>query len=98
MDGPSVPPKPASLNEKGSYSSMAQRLMSKMGYVEGGGLGRAGQGRVEPVGISTQRGRRGLGHIVRGLEDDDNVDYDATKEHVVIEETVSWIPRVRMSL
>ena len=30
----------------------------------GTGLGKAAQGRVEPVTVSTQRGRRGLGHII----------------------------------
>lgn len=30
----------------------------------GTGLGKAQQGRVEPVGLSSQKGRRGLGHII----------------------------------
>ena len=32
--------------------------------VPGTGLGKAEQGRLEPVGVSNQRGRRGLGHII----------------------------------
>jgi hypothetical protein len=51
-------------------------MMAKMGYKEGKGLGKAGQGRVEPVEISKQKGRRGLGMIIKGLE----------------EETVHWDP------
>ena len=42
--------------------SAAERMMAKMGHKPGEGLGRDGQGRVEPVGLSTQRGRVGLGH------------------------------------
>ena len=36
-------------------------MMAKMGYKAGGGLGRDGQGHAEPVALSTQRGREGLG-------------------------------------
>jgi hypothetical protein len=31
----------------------------------GSGLGKAGQGRLEPVGLSKQRGRRGLGLVIQ---------------------------------
>ena len=34
----------------------------------GTGLGKAQQGRVEPVGLSSQKGRRGLGHIIEVKE------------------------------
>jgi hypothetical protein len=35
------------------------------GLLLGSGLGKAGQGRLEPVGLSTQRGRRGLGLVLQ---------------------------------
>ncbi|KAK6017050.1 ribosomal RNA large subunit methyltransferase J [Ostertagia ostertagi] len=44
--------------------SNAERMMAKMGYKEGKGLGKTKQGAVEPVALSTQRGRVGLGHNI----------------------------------
>lgn len=85
------PPKRARSDEPGQYSSVAQKLMSKMGYEKGRGLGRSGQGIVEPVEMSTQRGRRGLGHIVKGLEEE-SVEWDSSREHVDDHETVQWMP------
>ena len=52
-----------------------------MGYEKGKGLGKHGQGRVEIVGASKQRGRRGLGLTLRGFEPSD-VLWDYEKEVV----------------
>jgi hypothetical protein len=78
--------------DSGQYSSVAQKLMSKMGYKSGTGLGKKGQGIVEPVGISKQKGRRGLGLILEGLEEE-TVNWDGSREHVVIKEKPDWMPR-----
>jgi len=87
------PPKPKTASSSGpaatSYSSQAERMMSMMGYKSGTGLGKAQQGRVEPVGLSSQKGRRGLGHIIEGLESSDEIDW--TPEEVVVREPVNWI-------
>ena len=65
--------------------------MSKMGYEAGRGLGKSSQGIVEPVSASTQRGRRGLGHILKGLEDE-KVTWDPTQEIVEVNEKPEWLP------
>lgn len=46
-----------------------------MGFREGEGLGKFGQGRKEIVEASTQRGRRGLGLKLQGFQGELNVDW-----------------------
>lgn len=77
--------------ESGQYSAFALKMMSKMGHKSGKGLGKKAQGIIEPVGISKQKGRRGLGLILEGLEEE-TVHWDESREHVVVEEEVSWMP------
>ncbi|TSP79436.1 Cap-specific mRNA (nucleoside-2'-O-)-methyltransferase 1 [Bagarius yarrelli] len=73
------------------YNSVSQKLMAKMGFKEGEGLGKFGQGRREIVEASTQRGRRGLGLMLEGFEGDLNVEWTDEPEPSAIEE-VSWFP------
>ena len=65
-----------------------------MGYKKGSGLGRHGQGRKEIVEASSQKGRRGLGHIVPMFEPSDVV-WKFELEEVSAEETVDWLPVCR---
>uniref|UniRef100_A0A336LYZ0 Cap-specific mRNA (nucleoside-2'-O-)-methyltransferase 1 n=1 Tax=Culicoides sonorensis TaxID=179676 RepID=A0A336LYZ0_CULSO len=45
----------------GNEVNYALRMMKNMGYQENQGLGKTGQGRLEPIEASAQKGRRGLG-------------------------------------
>uniref|UniRef100_A0A3Q1CXZ6 Cap-specific mRNA (nucleoside-2'-O-)-methyltransferase 1 n=1 Tax=Amphiprion ocellaris TaxID=80972 RepID=A0A3Q1CXZ6_AMPOC len=73
------------------YNSVSQKLMAKMGFREGEGLGKFGQGRKEIVEASTQRGRRGLGLTLQGFKGELNVDWRDEPEPNAIEK-VDWFP------
>lgn len=72
------------------YSGPSLRMMEKMGYRKDTGLGRLGQGRVEPIEASQQRGRRGLGMRLDDL-DKAAVKWDPAIEDISIPERVEWL-------
>mmetsp|Transcript_37959 Transcript_37959/g.63706 ORF Transcript_37959/g.63706 Transcript_37959/m.63706 type:complete len:964 (+) Transcript_37959:65-2956(+) len=77
--------------------SKAERMMAKMGYKSGMGLGRAGQGRLNPVLESTQVSRQGLGFAAAREEMKEELDdsQDADLEGVVevnVQLEVKWAP------
>ena len=43
-----------------TYGSVASKLMAKMGYREGEGLGLRGDGIRAPIAVTTRPGKRGL--------------------------------------
>nr|KAF6371062.1 UBA domain containing 2 [Myotis myotis] len=73
------------------YNSVSQKLMAKMGFREGEGLGKYGQGRKDIVEASNQKGRRGLGLTLQGFEQELNVDWRDEPEPSAFEQ-VSWFP------
>ena len=75
------------------YSSMAQKMMAKMGYKQGKGLGKYETGRVDIIEASKQRGLRGLGLKLKGLESDPNAKWDEQDpDQVLIKQYPDWIP------
>ncbi len=50
-----------------------------MGWAKGTGLGKKSQGMVQPIEVSKQRGRRGLGLQIKGLEAEE-VEWDSSRE------------------
>ncbi|XP_036269454.1 cap-specific mRNA (nucleoside-2'-O-)-methyltransferase 1 isoform X3 [Pipistrellus kuhlii] len=73
------------------YNSVSQKLMAKMGFREGEGLGKYSQGRKDIVEASNQKGRRGLGLTLQGFEQELNVDWRDEPEPSAREQ-VSWFP------
>ncbi len=53
-----------------------------MGYVEGKGLGKHEQGRVNIIEASKQRGRRGLGLQLTGLDANESAEWDPENDKV----------------
>ncbi|XP_053160728.1 cap-specific mRNA (nucleoside-2'-O-)-methyltransferase 1 isoform X2 [Hemicordylus capensis] len=73
------------------YNSVSQKLMAKMGFREGEGLGKYGQGRQEIVETSKQKGRRGLGLTLKGFDGELNINWQDEPEASAYEQ-VDWFP------
>ncbi|XP_013799295.1 cap-specific mRNA (nucleoside-2'-O-)-methyltransferase 1 [Apteryx mantelli] len=71
------------------YNSVSQKLMAKMGFREGEGLGKYGQGRKDIVEASSQKGRRGFGLTLKGFDGELNIDWRDEPEPSAYEE-VDW--------
>lgn len=76
--------------EYNNYSEKSLRMMRSMGYERNKGLGISGQGIIEPVAASEQKGRRGLGLRLDSL-DAAAGKFDPNKECVTLNETVNWL-------
>lgn len=75
------------------YSAKTLRMMQAMGYKPETGLGKSGQGRLEPVEASNQKGRRGLGLKLDDL-DTAAAKWDPALEVIQLQEPFEWIQDV----
>ncbi|XP_014487338.1 PREDICTED: cap-specific mRNA (nucleoside-2'-O-)-methyltransferase 1-like [Dinoponera quadriceps] len=73
-----------------SYIGKTQRMMEKMGYHPGRGLGKHSQGRVEPVELFMQRGRRGFGHAAPKLQEA-SLKWNPEEEVIKVVEDIDWL-------
>lgn len=76
----------------GNYSSVSKKLMASMGFTPGSGLGKRGQGMRDIIPTSKQRGRRGLGLSMEGLEPRADITWDFDEEKIDVVEPLDWIP------
>lgn len=77
----------------GNYSIASKKMMQRMGYTKGKGLGKHNQGMKDIIHTSKQRGRRGLGLSMDGLEPSTDVTWDFEKEEIDVREYLDWMPQ-----
>uniref|UniRef100_A0A1I7ZIG7 Cap-specific mRNA (nucleoside-2'-O-)-methyltransferase 1 n=1 Tax=Steinernema glaseri TaxID=37863 RepID=A0A1I7ZIG7_9BILA len=78
--------------KQSKVGGIGAKLLQKMGYKEGEALGKNKQGRLEPVALTSARGRHGIGHsAAEALSRDVNVVWDDTTEKKTVEEAPVWM-------
>ncbi|RDD44641.1 Cap-specific mRNA (nucleoside-2'-O-)-methyltransferase 1 [Trichoplax sp. H2] len=82
----------------GNYSNVAKKLMAKMKYTPGEGLGRHSQGRRNIIEASKQRGHRGLGSENKHFQQDEDTEWSVDDEQINIEEMATWIDECQLPL
>ncbi|KOC65112.1 Cap-specific mRNA (nucleoside-2'-O-)-methyltransferase 1 [Habropoda laboriosa] len=83
-------------NDLGTQNKV-QRMMLKMGYKEGHGLGKNKQGRLEPVQAFEQHGRRGLGLHVHEIKTSGHK-WDPAEEEIKVVEDIKWTRNLKANL
>ncbi|KAK0404615.1 hypothetical protein QR680_017541 [Steinernema hermaphroditum] len=82
----------SSETKQSKVGGIGAKLLQKMGYKEGEALGKNKQGRLEPVALTSARGRHGIGHsAAEALSRDANVVWDDSAEQKTIEESPVWM-------
>ncbi|GAB1601422.1 cap-specific mRNA (nucleoside-2'-O-)-methyltransferase 1-like [Argonauta hians] len=76
--------------QNSAYSETSQRIMARMGYQDGKGLGKNDQGRVQIVEASKQRGRRGLGLTPKIFKKTQS-EWDSSSEQISAKESIEWM-------
>lgn len=79
------------------YSKQAQKMMKLMGYQKNMGLGKKLDGLIDPIMASDQKGRRGLGLKLDGL-DKAAVNWDPNIEVITVKEPVEWLENDSLDL
>ncbi|KNC99620.1 uncharacterized protein SPPG_05006 [Spizellomyces punctatus DAOM BR117] len=83
---PSVPtPTHATPITAADPTNIGSRMLQKMGWTEGQGLGASGGGRVDPVAVSMRMGRQGLG---MGTPEEDNIGGMSGRKETLYEATM----------
>jgi cap1 methyltransferase len=67
--------------QEGGYDKY-QKMMAKMGFEKGKGLGKYSQGIVKPIEESNQKGKRGIGFDIVGKNDGKVEDWDFSIDEV----------------
>ncbi|CAG0880869.1 unnamed protein product [Cyprideis torosa] len=76
------------------YSGVARKMMEKMGYKSGKGLGRLEQGRADIIPTVKTKGRKGLGNVPQvpaGFEPE-ALEWNIEKDQVSVCPLVEWMP------
>lgn len=72
------------------YSEKSRRIMGMMGFKGDGGLGKLGQGRLEPVEATAPNGRCGLGLKLDGLSKA-AANWSLDMEVIHLQEPIKWL-------
>ncbi|KAJ8919707.1 hypothetical protein NQ315_006235 [Exocentrus adspersus] len=68
----------------------AMRIMQRMGYKTGSGLGKNEQGITEAIKVPLHLGQRGLGLTIKTLSGSEEK-WDSSKEIIQVQEQISWL-------
>jgi len=91
---------PSDTKKRKHEKSVGAQIMAKYGYREDKGLGKNNQGILEPISTSTQKGRRGIGYVLKDIKIDPLYEWNKEKEQGYIEvpEKIEWLHNFQQSV